>query len=214
MEFKLMKNNLNRYELVLQNEKTCEINLFAHLRVLDLSYKKYIQLLLQYNTELIETGSSYASASFNSESEGEQVVETLNNEIMGEVMMNELLNEPQINISGGHGECYRGFQQFSKAWYSKAALDGRNILDEVCFGFYHPEGGTTGEMNVEWKKINSVWTPRLKAFNDSWGALSQFHDLINAMGEQNDQDLKPDEFCEILRRCGFRDMTKTKYGEH
>jgi len=54
MKFKLMKDNFNKYELVLQNNKTCETNLFAHLRVLDFSYKKYIQLLLQYNAKLIK----------------------------------------------------------------------------------------------------------------------------------------------------------------
>lgn len=46
-----------------------------------------------------------------------------------------------------HEGCIRGYHRSSKAWYAKANYKDRV---SISFGMYHPDGGTSGEMQIEW----------------------------------------------------------------
>jgi hypothetical protein len=103
----------------------------------------------------------------------------------------------------------RGFVQLSKAYYGANLLRDFQIKDEVTFGFFSPEGGTTGEMTVAWKSLCGKIVPELTIFSDAWSALSNFHDLIDLLGQHDNEDPSPGKFCKYLLQCGFVDMTQT-----
>ena len=98
----------------------------------------------------------------------------------------------------------------SRAWYGKRALeaDGDGIVDRVQFGFYAPDGGTSGEMGMYWISICGQAVPQLKCFNDAWHALYQLQDVLAALAELDDVDITPEQFCELLDQGGFVDVTK------
>ena len=112
-----------------------------------------------------------------------------------------------------HEGAVRGFVHTGAAWYASTAL-APGILDEIMVGMYHPEGGTSGEFSVEWKMMTDKPTPCLKVFNDAWHALSQFKDLLAKMAEEDDKDITPDQFCELLLSCGIDDQTPTSPPEN
>lgn len=98
----------------------------------------------------------------------------------------------------------RCYYRSTKAYYAK------NIPNEnlhVMFGMYHPEGGSSGEMKIEWVDIGSKKTPQLQVFDDAWSALGLFPDLIKKLSKADSQDINDDEFCAILDRLGFKDIT-------
>lgn len=103
----------------------------------------------------------------------------------------------------------KGFTHLSRAWYGEANLKNADYIDAIYFGLYAKDGGTTGEMCVKWVVLNGEVTPMLTVFNDAWGALSQFKDLIDLLGKHNDENSTPQQFCEYLIECGFVDMTET-----
>ena len=98
----------------------------------------------------------------------------------------------------------RGYSRSSKAWYAKHLIYD-NI--EVNFGMYYPNGGTDGEMTMEWIKVGSDLCAILKCFQDGWAVLSLFTDLIQKLSEVNSQLIQEEDFCKILDNCGFVDMT-------
>jgi hypothetical protein len=109
-----------------------------------------------------------------------------------------------------HSGCERGFHHVSKAWYGKTALQNSEEIDEVMVGFYHPEGGTTGEFGVRWLPLDGDITPKLEVFNDAWHALYQFQDLLGALAELDEKDITPAQFCELLLSFGIKDLTSTR----
>lgn len=104
----------------------------------------------------------------------------------------------------------RGFYHLSKAWYNKVALEKAKYKDEVLFGIYCDEGGTDGEMSVRWYDLANKSTPKLECFDDAWLVLSQLKDVIDEMAKVDSQDINPEEFCRLLLRCGFEDLTPTE----
>ena len=107
----------------------------------------------------------------------------------------------------------------SRAWYAESNLKGRDMVDEVMFGFYRPEGGTSGEMGMRWMNLGEKWemgkkiihaAPQLQCFNDAWHALYQFQDVLAALAELDDIDITPEQFCQLLDQCGFVDATPVK----
>ena len=112
-----------------------------------------------------------------------------------------------------HKDCFKGFTHLSRSWYSKIIKDTllkQNVVDEVAFGYYYLDGGTAGEMIMEWIMLDNTKVPiaRLNAFEDSWNALSQFTDLIQEMGKVDNCYIQPKEFCDLLIKCGFKDRTQ------
>ncbi|SRR5258708_25182089 len=100
----------------------------------------------------------------------------------------------------------------AEAWYAKSNLETADYVDEVEFGFFSPDGGTSGEMGVCWYEgFGAKPAPRLECYDDAWHALAQFKDVIDAMAEVDEQDITPKEFCQLLDHCGFVDGTPRKY---
>lgn len=102
-----------------------------------------------------------------------------------------------------HDGCIRGYYRTSKSWYAKSV---DNI--EINFGMFHPDGGTSGEMTMEWIELSGKLCARLKTFEDSWSALSLFTDLIQKMGEVDSEHIQEEEIAKMLNSCGFKDLTE------
>lgn len=105
----------------------------------------------------------------------------------------------------------RAFYHLSRAWYGTACLKDRNVTDSVTFGLYHRDGGTTGEMSVEWIPLEAGKpdSPLLNVFSDAWAVLATFQDVIKELGQCNGQAITPEQFCAILIAAGFEDFTET-----
>jgi len=106
-----------------------------------------------------------------------------------------------------HEGCVRGFYWSNKAYYAKSLP---KELPEINFGMYAEEGGTSGEMSMVWRNIGNKDTPQLRCFCDAWSALSLFPDLIKKLGEHDSEDITDEQFVEILKKCGFKDLTPYK----
>lgn len=75
------------------------------------------------------------------------------------------------------------------------------------FGSYAIAGGTNGEMSVKWHTLSGKYVPHLEVFDDAWSVLYSFADVLEAMAEEDNCNINPTEFCTILLRCGFKDLT-------
>ena len=107
-----------------------------------------------------------------------------------------------------HEECKRGFTHLSASWYGKACLGHDEYVDQVMIGFYHHEGGTTGEFAIRWMSLSGNVTPRLEAFDDAWHALYEFRDVLARLAEHDGEDMPPEDVCALLVECGVEDMTQ------
>jgi len=106
-----------------------------------------------------------------------------------------------------HNGCTRGFVWNKKAWYHDSCDN-----NEIMFGMYDTDGGTSGEMAMRWIDIGTG-TPvaQLQSFSDSWHALSLFTDLLQSMKEfdygDTSKEVSQEEFVALLFRHGFSDLT-------
>jgi len=106
-----------------------------------------------------------------------------------------------------HDGDIRGFYHLSEAWYGPANLSSGRSEDEVTFGFYCPEGGTSGEMSMKWDSMGAC----LRVWHDAWHTLVRFSSVVVALGEVEEKPtITPKEFCALLLRLGFQDMTPRK----
>ena len=100
----------------------------------------------------------------------------------------------------------RSFIQYRRSWYRTPNGAPQNVRGDVSLGV--SQGDTSlGVVHVEWVDIGDEYAPRLVAFNDAWAALAAMPDVIAALGEHSDRNLKPAEFCELLITLGFEDAT-------
>jgi hypothetical protein len=79
--------------------------------------------------------------------------------------------------------------------------------ERVMVGMYHPDGGTSGEFEVEWIVLQQQKCAKLKSFEDSWSALWLFKDLIEKMSEIDSDKIQEPEFCKLLDSLGIIDIT-------
>lgn len=109
-----------------------------------------------------------------------------------------------------HSGCKRGFVQVSRAWYGPANLKDNAIKDIVTIGFYYPDGGTSGEFEVVWRRVGKKTIPRLVASDGSWNALYHCRDLLKVMAELDGKNISPGDLSNFLVLLGFEDMTPEK----
>ena len=111
-----------------------------------------------------------------------------------------------------HSYSKRQFIQLSRSWYADAILKNKpeDFVDDITVGFYTNDGGTTGEFTFEWLKFGHKVFVKLVAYDDSWSALYQFSDLLEAMAEIDDENISPKDFCKLLISLGIEDNTKEK----
>lgn len=89
-----------------------------------------------------------------------------------------------------------------EAWY-KNVISGN---PRIYIGLYYEAGGNDGEFGIVWDGIGI----RLMAYCDSWETLRKMPELIELMAKIDREKSKPTipEFAELLKRIGFRDLTK------
>lgn len=106
----------------------------------------------------------------------------------------------------------KGFVHLSRAWYGPANLaNAGDLVDEVTFGFYSTDGDTSGEMSVKWVLLANRPAAKLVCFYDGFSALAQFKDVIDCLPEFDSMPeggMTPEQFCAVLRGCGFIDRTR------
>lgn len=103
-----------------------------------------------------------------------------------------------------HSNTIKGFHRLSKAFYTYP-----NSPVQVSFGMYDAEdGSTSGEMMMEWVElIPGELSALFKCYDDGWSAMALFTDLINELGTVDSQQITEEEFCKILVKFGFKDLT-------
>ena len=111
-----------------------------------------------------------------------------------------------------HTGDFRGYSQYSRAWYGKTLLPHRApaFTDEVTFGFYAPEGGTSGEMQMTWELLGGSLSARLTVWDDTWHALYECKDVLRELAKVDGEKISPVEFCALLTSLGFRDRTQER----
>lgn len=109
----------------------------------------------------------------------------------------------------------RQFHQLSRSWYGKDTLKDRKYTDKIMFGMYIDNDGCEGEMAMGWYNIGkgTIPTAKLEVFEDSFNELNKFIDVIKELAKCDNEGIQPDEFCEILKSCGFEDRTQEKIGD-
>jgi len=96
----------------------------------------------------------------------------------------------------------RGFFWTEKAWYAKSIND-----QDVMFGMYGDGDGLYGEMAMEWEELGGKEVPKLQVYNDGWEVLASFQDLLQRLAGVNGENITQGQFVEILKGCGFEDLT-------
>lgn len=112
------------------------------------------------------------------------------------------------------------FTHLSRAWYGPAnlpALRKDGVVDQVGFGLYFADGGSSGEMCMSWHWLvgDEAGVARLEAFADSFALLGrpEFKRLLARLAKAPKADaerMTPAAFCALLKECGFEDATPFK----
>ena len=103
----------------------------------------------------------------------------------------------------------RAFIWMTQAWYNKNFPNDR----EIMVGMYHPEYdgdySTSGEFSFKWEELPSIgWTCQLKAWDDSWHALTvHFSDLLARLAHLDGENPTEEEIVEILKELDIKDVT-------
>lgn len=123
-------------------------------------------------------------------------------------------------MSKNHEGDIKQYVVLSEAWYGDANLKTPRPetkpylkkVENVMFGFYCPDGGTSGEMAMNWYLLGDDKTASacLECWNDAWHTLAQFKDVIDALADVDNEDISPKQFTAILDKCGFVDATPRK----
>ena len=109
-------------------------------------------------------------------------------------------------MSTDHAGDIRGFSILSEAYYAKACMRDDHA-DSITIGMYCPDGGTSGEFSVNWKRLGKETCPRLEVFNDAWSALQHFGDMLQWMARHDNEPTTPQQFANMLRELGITDRT-------
>ena len=108
-----------------------------------------------------------------------------------------------------HGGDIRGFYWLRQSWYAEANLRKADFVDEIMFGLFNPDGGTSGEMCMKWYDLSSYGpAPRLEVFHDAWDTLWIFRDVLEALAKLGSARIEPQGFAELLTAHGFADLTR------
>jgi hypothetical protein len=118
--------------------------------------------------------------------------------------------------SKNHEGHVRQFRIASRAWYSPAVAAATGQEDGyecIQMGFYAPGGGSSGEFRIEWDRLGDKFTPRLKAYDDSWSALSRFQDVLAELAKLDDTDPTVEQITAVLLKCGVEDATERVHAD-
>ncbi|WP_157266558.1 hypothetical protein [Azohydromonas aeria] len=99
----------------------------------------------------------------------------------------------------------RQFSHLGAAWYAHHVRAEARIHDEITLTVRTPKG--SGEIVLQWRKLDRGPAPCLRVFHDSWAALAQCPDLLAAVAEMDGRDVTPQAMCDVLLALGFVDAT-------
>lgn len=100
-----------------------------------------------------------------------------------------------------------GFVRVSRAWYAATSLG--NCAERVSIStFRGPQRVGAGELVLEWTSIAEA--PELRVRQAGWELLAkEFSGLLRHL-TRIEGPIAPDEFCGLLLRLGYADMTVTE----
>ncbi|MFR1537516.1 MAG: hypothetical protein ACLSUP_02615 [Blautia massiliensis (ex Durand et al. 2017)] len=103
-------------------------------------------------------------------------------------------------------ESAKAFSIPHEAWYGDISVKPFSKYPYIMIGFYYGDGGTEGEFQIVWEDIGI----KLKAYDDSWEALSKMPELLHLMSEIDRNQEKPSirEFSDRLKKLGYKDITE------
>ena len=101
-------------------------------------------------------------------------------------------------------EAIRAFYRSTEAWYGPSPW----IDNDIYFGLYSPEGGTYGEMSIEWIELEGRQVPKLQVYDDAWYLLEEFYDVLKWLADHSNHDVTPEEVMAGLLSHGFKDQTE------
>lgn len=92
-----------------------------------------------------------------------------------------------------------------ETWYAETSVKPFE-KEHIMVGFYYEGEGTEGEFRLEWDKFGII----LKAYNDSWEALSKMPELLHLLAKIDREGKEPTvkEFAEMLKGLGYKDITE------
>lgn len=103
------------------------------------------------------------------------------------------------------GTNYAAFGLYSLSKGNKDA----NIIDEVNLYIESSDGIAGGEVCMRWYQSEEAGIDvRLHCWLGDWHALAQFKDVIEALRVYDDREITPQEFCQLLERCGFTNRSR------
>ena len=119
-----------------------------------------------------------------------------------------------IDASDAHEGSEKGFVRTSKAWYASAALG--HLTEDFTIGFYHQDGGTTGEFSISFEDRADTTFVRLNVHDDAFHALLCMPELLVRLAEHDFHHgtrarITPDLLEEILLELGFTNRTATRH---
>lgn len=114
-----------------------------------------------------------------------------------------------------YGKAIRAFYRLSDLPVNQQAqaIAPRDYQAEIFFGIYYPCGCCPegfGELSMRWYRhgAGDRLTPRLEVYGEALRLLWKMRFVINATWRKS-TSISPDEFCELLTKLGFRDLTET-----
>ena len=78
---------------------------------------------------------------------------------------------------------------------------------EILIGMYCPDGGSSGEFAIRWKKVGSYYAARLEVFQDAWSALWLFADLLERLPHFDSERPETSHVITLLKQLGITDRT-------
>lgn len=119
------------------------------------------------------------------------------------------MNNQELIAAFEDDSLFWGYHQHSRSYYAANVPLGKDIADDVWFGAFSREGGTVGEMVVQWIKLDKRLVPHLQVFDDAWKVLAlASQELMPKLSEVDGQNITPEQFCQILNSLGFEDVTR------
>ena len=106
---------------------------------------------------------------------------------------------------------YLGFVTHSRSYYSKTSPLHDNAIDEIMFGVYHEEGGTSGEAAIRWYTLGGKLALLLEMFDDGMLLLDRASVFMESLRAFCVKERTPtcSEVESILLISGFKDNTAT-----
>lgn len=103
-------------------------------------------------------------------------------------------------------ESAKAFSIPHEAWFCETSVKPYFKYPYLMVGFYYENDGTEGEFQIVWENIGI----RLKAYHDSWEALSKMPELIQLLSDIDRNHEKPSitEFSNKLKKLGYKDITE------